>query len=303
MSEEMSEDLSIGMVGKMSKKNVRKNVWYVNRKGCQKIWQKRMSEEMLEDMSKKDIRKFAYTALAMKACLLGCNSATLNIQVTLLYLAIAISALAGGDHLKFSYRNPSFAGVFVFFRTVFGRWIWRGYWDGIWCRFGGVPATEKRTWEASGNGKTDNNEKKIANTYIFLGFGILEYWIHCKNQCFGPILYWKTRKLRCFWRKDWNNIVRYCKNLCFGPILCPKIYKLCRYWKKKIEKYCKTVIEAYSISAVWAVPHTKRGEYVRKGRQKICPKKCHKERLYWTIFIELQAPRCLKTDVATAILA
>ena len=28
-------------------------------------------------------------------------------------------------------------------------------------RFGGVPATEKRTWEASGNGKTDNNEKKL----------------------------------------------------------------------------------------------------------------------------------------------
>ena len=39
--------------------------------------------------------------------------------------------------------------------------------------------------------------------------------------------------------------------------------------------------------------------YVRKG----CPKKCHKERLYWTVSIELQAPRRLKTDVATAILA
>ena len=43
--------------------------------------------------------------------------------------------------------------------------------------------------------------------------------------------------------------------------------------------------------------------YVRKGCQKICPKKCHKERLYWTVSIELQAPRRLKTDVATAILA
>ena len=40
-----------------------------------------------------------------------------------------------------------------------------------------------------------------------------------------------------------------------------------------------------------------------KGCQKIRPKKCHKERLYWTVSIELQAPRRLKTDVATAILA
>ena len=31
--------------------------------------------------------------------------------------------------------------------------------------------------------------------------------------------------------------------------------------------------------------------------------KCHKERLFWTVSIELQAPRRLKTDVATAILA
>ena len=43
--------------------------------------------------------------------------------------------------------------------------------------------------------------------------------------------------------------------------------------------------------------------YVRKECQKICPKKCHKERLYWTVSIELQAPRRPKTDVATAILA
>ena len=42
---------------------------------------------------------------------------------------------------------------------------------------------------------------------------------------------------------------------------------------------------------------------VRKGCQKICPKKSHKERLYWTGSIELQAPRRLKTDVATVILA
>ena len=43
--------------------------------------------------------------------------------------------------------------------------------------------------------------------------------------------------------------------------------------------------------------------YVRKGCQKIRPKKYHKERLYWTVSIEIQAPRRLKIDVATAILA
>ena len=45
---------------------------------------------------------------------------------------------------------------------------------------------------------------------IFKGFGMLEYWTHCKKQCFGPTLYWRTRKLCCFWRKDWNNTVRTC---------------------------------------------------------------------------------------------
>ena len=68
--------------------------------------------------------KSAHTALAVKACLLGCNSATLNAQVTFVYIAVAISALAGGGGpLKFSHRNPSSAGVFVIFRTIFGRWI------------------------------------------------------------------------------------------------------------------------------------------------------------------------------------
>ena len=131
---------------------------------------------------KKCMSKSAHTALAVKACLLGCNLAILNAQVTFVYIAVAISALAGGGggHLKFSHRNPSSAGVFVIYRTIFGRWIWRGYWDGNLGRFGGVPATEKRTWEASGNGKTDNNEKQTANTDVFK-FGMLEYWTHCKK--------------------------------------------------------------------------------------------------------------------------
>ena len=72
----------------------------------------------------------------------------------------------------------------------------------------------------SGNRKTDlggfrqrkNGQqwKKTANTDVFKGFGMLEYWTHCKNQCFGPTLYWRTRKLCCFWRKDWNNTLRTC---------------------------------------------------------------------------------------------
>ena len=45
------------------------------------------------------VSKSAHTALAVKACLLGCNSATLNAQVTLVYIAVAISALAGGGGL------------------------------------------------------------------------------------------------------------------------------------------------------------------------------------------------------------
>ena len=64
---------------------------------------------------------------------------------------------------------------------------------------GRLPATEKRT-----------TMKKNANTDAFKGFGMLEYWAHCKNQCFGPTLYWRVRKLCCFWRKDWNNTVRTC---------------------------------------------------------------------------------------------
>ena len=67
---------------------------------------------------------------------------------------------------------------------------------------GRLPATEKRT--------TMKKNCKYSNTDIFKGFGMLEYWTHCKNQCFGPTLYWRTRKLCCFWRKDWNNTVRTC---------------------------------------------------------------------------------------------
>ena len=120
--------------------------------------------------------KSAHTALAVKACLLGCNSTTLNAQVTFVYIAVAISALAGG-------------GLKMFAPKPFLCWCFRNFSDDFWAldlkrvlrwnfgSFWGVPATEKRTWDASGNGKTDNNEKKTANTdvFAFKGFGMLEY--------------------------------------------------------------------------------------------------------------------------------
>ena len=183
-----------------------------------------------------------------------------------LYSSRCISFSWGGP-LRFSHRNPSAAGAFVIFRTIFGRWIWRGYWDGILGRFGGVPATEKRTWEASGNGKTDNNEKKTANTDVFKGFGMLEYWTHCKNLCFGPTLYWRTRKIMLFLKK---RLKQHGKNLCFGPTLCPKMYKLRGCWRKTIKKHCKNKLKHVQYLykdwtkklAVWAAPHAKRGEYI-----------------------------------------
>ena len=57
--------------------------------------------------------------------LIGVQSATLNAQVTFVYIAVAISALAGGGGgpSKISHRNRSPAGVFVIFRTFFGVWI------------------------------------------------------------------------------------------------------------------------------------------------------------------------------------
>ena len=65
--------------------------------------------------------KSAHTALAVKACLLGCNSATLNAQVTFVYIAVAISALAGGGGpLKIFAPSLYIAGVFPFFRRFFG---------------------------------------------------------------------------------------------------------------------------------------------------------------------------------------
>ena len=99
--------------------------------------------------------------------LIGVQFGYTNAQVTFVYIAVAISALAGGA-LKFFAPKP------------FLCWCFRNFSDDFWAldlkrvlrwNFG---STEKRTWEASGNGKTDNNEKKTANTDVFKGFGMLE---------------------------------------------------------------------------------------------------------------------------------
>ena len=81
--------------------------------------------------------KSAHTALAVKACLLGCNSATLNAQVTFVYIAVAISALAGGGGgaLKNFAPKPFLCWCF---RNFFGgldlkrvlRWNFGSFWGG-----------------------------------------------------------------------------------------------------------------------------------------------------------------------------
>ena len=92
----------------------------------------------------------------MKACLLGCTTATQNAQVTFVNIAVAISALAGGGgggHSKNFAPSPYIAGVSAFFRRFFGVgdqdgleiefWVilvplWLEFWVvlvGLWCNF------------------------------------------------------------------------------------------------------------------------------------------------------------------------
>ena len=79
------------------------------------------------------------------ACLLGRNSATLNAQVTFVYIAVAISALAGGGPFKNFAPKP------------FLCWCFRNFSDDFWAldlkrvlrwNFGSF-------WGGSGNRKTD----------------------------------------------------------------------------------------------------------------------------------------------------
>ena len=98
---------------------------------------------------------------------------------------------------------------------------------------------------------------------------MLEYWTHCKNQCFGPTLHWRTRKLCCFWRKDWNNTVRTCVLDRLYAQKWSNMYKLRGCWRKTIKKHCKKKLKHVQYLykdrtkklAVWAAPHAKRGEY------------------------------------------
>ena len=73
-----------------------------------------------------------------------------------------------------------------------------------------------------------------------------------------------------------------------------------RYVRKECQKECQNRLSE-EMSEDMSEKDVRR--YVRKGCQKIRPKKYHKECVYGTVPIELQAPRRLKTDVATAILA
>ena len=144
--------------------------------------------------------------------LIGVQTATLNPQVTFVDIAVAISASAGGG-LKIFAPKPFLCWCFCNFWTIFACQRSRRYGERILGRFEGGPAMEKRTWDrlpATKNGQKWKKKKKLRNIDVFKGFGMLENWTHCKTQCFGPTLYWRTRKLCCFWRKDWNNTVRTC---------------------------------------------------------------------------------------------
>ena len=83
------------------------------------------------------INKSAHTALAVKACLLGCKTATLDAQVTFVIfvnIAVAISAL-GGPFKEFR-TEPLYRWCFRVFSTIFWSWRSRRSWDRILGHFG-----------------------------------------------------------------------------------------------------------------------------------------------------------------------
>ena len=127
-------------------------------------------------------------------------------------------------------------------------------------------------WGGSGNRKTDlggfrqrkNGQqwKKTANTDVFKGYGMLENWTHCNKQCFGPIFYWRTHKLCCFWRKDWNNTVRTCVLDRLYAQKCKKYMGVEGKQSKNTAIFFKHLYKDWTKKlAVWAAPHAKRGEY------------------------------------------
>ena len=88
------------------------------------------------------MHKSAHTGLAMKACLLGGNIYT-KCSITLVNIAVAISALAGGERgpKTISPRDRNFCTksrswwCFRFSSTIFGRLSFRGYGNEILGRF------------------------------------------------------------------------------------------------------------------------------------------------------------------------
>ena len=169
--------------------------------------------------------------------LIGVQTATLNSQVTFVNIAVAVISFSWGGLLEFSHRNPSSAGVFVFFGTIFGRWIWRGYWDGILGRFGGGSGNGKTDLEGFRQRKNGQQWKNNCKYRCFQRIWDVRVLNTLQNQCFGPTLYWRTRKLSegllllrililgkaatleimLFLKK---RLKQHCKNLCFGPTLC-----------------------------------------------------------------------------------
>ena len=85
-------------------------------------------------------KKSAHTALAVKACLLGCTTATQNAQVTFVNIAVAISALAGGGATqRISHRAPISLVFSRFFDDFLGleiKTVLRSNFGSFWCLCG-----------------------------------------------------------------------------------------------------------------------------------------------------------------------
>ena len=138
-------------------------------------------------------KKSAHTALAVKACLLGCKTATLNAQVTFVNIAVAISALAGGATQKFSHR-ASISLVFLrFFDDFLGleiKMVLKSNFGSFWCLCG---SNFGSFWWLSGAIPTRVHSKNFAPgpyiagvfavfSTIFWGWRSRWYW----NRILGP---------------------------------------------------------------------------------------------------------------------
>ena len=128
------------------------------------VWQSEESSfatPILHYQSSDSYLKSAHTALAVKACLLGCEqTATLKCSTTFVNIAVAISALArGGGPLKKLRTEPGIKWSLRDFSAIFGWRTLRGHGTGTWARFGKVPSPKKTT-----------NMKKLSKLRCFQGF-------------------------------------------------------------------------------------------------------------------------------------